>query len=612
MQFPQHSTKEPVPDVGRRVPREIEDEGASSADESGPLLESITLVPGEEGGLSTEILKLYDTQRATPAALNARQELIRTLTVILNEETFRWNHHHSSYAHPVLVEPFGSVRFGLSTSHSDLDLCIFDPYRPNGFDEKFFRSATDGGEALPSIYDMREIGKRLQRRGFKNVRSVPFAAVPIVKFTAELGGEVIEVDINTNERLGVLNSRLINAYCELHPLVRPLCVFIKFWAKQRELNDPGGQKGPVTFSSYTLILLVIAYLQTIEYLPNLQDPFLISSTATPRSRFWTRPRVSTRGAAKTRSIQSSTGYDVTFLEKIPANIQWTIAQDLDLAQLAKGFFRFFTTNIDPARQIVSIQHGALLDRVHPFVAIPDPPRKAPTDAKGSASAPAASPATVANVDAPPAAADDSTASTEPVSAEAVATESDEQVSPPEELSEIEQPVDELESEPAPAPTPPAPRERPAPTPPKPKKGVFGSRTSSPIGYEGFVEPASWTQKLVVQDPFLLTRNTAMNAEPWVVDELLTEMKRALNLIESGASIAEICASAKGEPGYKSLLQRRHQERKKRTNRDAKEKQKFDKVVKQADRPTKLEKTTGAVPAVAAAEESAMAKSGAEA
>jgi hypothetical protein len=121
---------------------------------------------------------------------------------------------------------------------------------------------------------------------------------------------VIQADINTNERLGqfpaclapplltllpptagVLNSRLINAYCNLHPLVRPLCVFLKFWAKQRGLNDPSGHQGPVTFSSYTLILLVIAYLQTIDVLPNLQDPKLIAEANVPRTRFYSTPKV---------------------------------------------------------------------------------------------------------------------------------------------------------------------------------------------------------------------------------------------------------------------------------------------------------------------------------
>lgn len=300
----------------------------------------------------------------------------------------------------------------------------------------------------------------------------------------------------------MLNSRLINAYCDLHPTVRPLCVFIKFWARQRELNDPGGAKGPVTFSSYTLILLVIAYLQQCEVLPNLQDPFLIASTATARQLFWSRPRQGRKG--KKVTVQPSMGWDVTFLEKIPAGLNWTVAAGLELADLAKGFFRYYTTDFDPARQIISIQHGAPMDRVYPFVAKPDPPpRPLP------AATPSTNAAELANGDAPsaphaiPASGDESAATTDAEQPDSIA---------PAEASESEAAVP-AESEPEPE---SVVASRPARTP---AKGPFGSRSSSPVGYEGFEEPSVWIQKLVVQDPFILTRNTAQNVEPWVVDEL---------------------------------------------------------------------------------------------
>ncbi|KAK4693193.1 hypothetical protein P7C70_g8974, partial [Phenoliferia sp. Uapishka_3] len=351
------------PPRGSRAPRVVEDEGMSSADESGPLLAMVSLSQGQPGGLSQEILNLYATQLASPAALSARAELIARLNHILNTENFRWGHTHNSNMYPVAVEPFGSVRFGLSTSSSDLDLCIFDPYRPHGFDEKFFRTSTGASEEFPSIYDMREIGRRLQRHGFGKIRSVPFAAVPIVKFEAKVGKEVIQVDINTNERLGVLNSRLLNAYCSLHPAVRPLCVFLKFWSKQRELNDPGGVKGPVTFSSYTLILLAVAYLQSVDLLPNLQDPFLISRTGTPRETFWTRPRVGggRPGRSQKRTVQPSIGWDVTFVEELPEGLEWK-ADEIELEELAKGFFGYYMREFEMERMIVSIQNGTPMER----------------------------------------------------------------------------------------------------------------------------------------------------------------------------------------------------------------------------------------------------------
>lgn len=49
---------------------------------------------------------------------------------------------------------------------------------------------------------MRRIGARLKDAGFRNVVPIPFAGVPIVKFEAKIGNQVIQADINTNERFG--------------------------------------------------------------------------------------------------------------------------------------------------------------------------------------------------------------------------------------------------------------------------------------------------------------------------------------------------------------------------------------------------------------------------
>lgn len=50
-----------------------------------------------------------------------------------------------------------------------------------------------------------------------------------------------------------------------------------------------------------------------------------------------------------------------------------------------------------------------------------------------------------------------------------------------------------------------------------KEEVIDTRASSPVTFGEFEEPMIWMQKLVVQDPFLLTRNTATNIAPDVVD-----------------------------------------------------------------------------------------------
>lgn len=72
--------------------------------------------------------------------------------------------------YPLKIEPFGSVRFGLGTSTSDLDLCLLDPYRPNGFVDKYFSTQNSALQRLPDIYDMRRIGRSLQQANLTDVR----------------------------------------------------------------------------------------------------------------------------------------------------------------------------------------------------------------------------------------------------------------------------------------------------------------------------------------------------------------------------------------------------------------------------------------------------------
>lgn len=82
----------------------------------------------------------------------------------------------------------------------------------------------------------------------------------------------IPFDLCINARNGLYNSRLIAAYAELHPYVRPMIVILKAWARSSGVDAPPqvinkGRKTigvPRPFSSYILGLLVVAYLQVCK------------------------------------------------------------------------------------------------------------------------------------------------------------------------------------------------------------------------------------------------------------------------------------------------------------------------------------------------------------
>ena len=282
----------------------------------------------------------------------------------------------------------------------------------------------------------------------------------------------------------MFNSRLINSYCNLHPLVRPLSVFIKFWAKQRGLNDPSGT--PTTFSSYTFILLVIAYLQHVDLLPNLQDADLIASTGTERNRFFSTPKARARRSRVDRIVRS-VGWDVTFVE-YETTPEGYAAPAANLVDLARGFFHYYADEFDMERTAVSVWNGAPLERQRPFGT------KQPVDTElveALARDGDLSPAEVLRQRE-----EDADLSAFAAEARAATTEPD--------LDSLAADLDALRQE---------DHAQRAPAEPN-------SRSSSPIEYEEYEEPERWADNLLlVQDPFILTRNCPGNVAPDWVEEL---------------------------------------------------------------------------------------------
>lgn len=86
----------------------------------------------------------------------------------------------------------------------------------------------------------------------------------IVKFHDPSTG--LDCDVNVNDQLGVINSELLRAYCDISPILRPMIKAIKRWAKPLGLNNPSGQGGGgMTFNSYTLTVMTVAFLQVMLF-----------------------------------------------------------------------------------------------------------------------------------------------------------------------------------------------------------------------------------------------------------------------------------------------------------------------------------------------------------
>ncbi|KAG7243986.1 hypothetical protein INR49_006147 [Caranx melampygus] len=95
------------------------------------------------------------------------------------------------------------------------------------------------------------------------------AKVPILRFREK--GSDLEFDLNVNNTVGIRNTFLLRSYAYADLRVRPMILVVKKWARHNQIND--ASKG--TLSSYTLVLMVLHYLQTLSepVLPSLQRDY---------------------------------------------------------------------------------------------------------------------------------------------------------------------------------------------------------------------------------------------------------------------------------------------------------------------------------------------------
>lgn len=185
------------------------------------------------------------------------------------------------------LQPFGSTVTGLASKSSDLDLVLLDPSRPQGrwTSSKKVQTASLIGvkmvqvkdETLPEWYDVEVLADVLgDSHLISKAQGLAKPKVPLARLCRSDGKG--DVDVSVNNLFVIENTNLIKAYVDLQPRwVTGLFFAVKYWMRNRGLNDPSGrQEGLRTFPSYAIALLVIQYLQEASVLPNLQAPALLS------------------------------------------------------------------------------------------------------------------------------------------------------------------------------------------------------------------------------------------------------------------------------------------------------------------------------------------------
>ncbi|XP_026721373.1 poly(A) RNA polymerase GLD2 [Athene cunicularia] len=203
-----------------------------------------TILPVAKDKLSHQILELFQACQQQTCDLK-RKELCRT-------QLQREIQHIFPQSRLFLV---GSSLNGFGTRSSDGDLCLLVKEEP-------VNQKTEARHILSLVQKLfsTKLSSYIERPQL--IR----AKVPIVKFRDKVS--CVEFDLNVNNVVGIRNTFLLRTYAYNESRVRPLVLAVKKWASFRDIND--ASRG--TLSSYSLVLMVLHYLQTLPepILPSLQ------------------------------------------------------------------------------------------------------------------------------------------------------------------------------------------------------------------------------------------------------------------------------------------------------------------------------------------------------
>ncbi|KAJ6669824.1 hypothetical protein lerEdw1_000373 [Lerista edwardsae] len=213
-------------------------------------------LPVAKDKLSQQVLELFQACQQQNFDLN-KKELCRTQLQREIQQIF-------PSSRLFLV---GSSLNGFGTRSSDGDLCLVVKEEP-------MNQKTEARHILSVLqkHFCRNLSNYIERPQL--IR----AKVPIVKFRDKVRQVYVitiifcvEFDLNVNNVVGIRNTFLLRTYAYIESRVRPLVLVVKKWARFCGIND--ASRG--TLSSYSLVLMVLHYLQTLPepILPSLQKNY---------------------------------------------------------------------------------------------------------------------------------------------------------------------------------------------------------------------------------------------------------------------------------------------------------------------------------------------------
>uniref|UniRef100_A0A915JD53 Poly(A) RNA polymerase mitochondrial-like central palm domain-containing protein n=1 Tax=Romanomermis culicivorax TaxID=13658 RepID=A0A915JD53_ROMCU len=136
----------------------------------------------------------------------------------------------------------GSSLNGFGNNTSDMDICLMF-------------TCKDVDQRTEAIQILTVLEESFSRHKLIRSQTLIEAKVPILRIQFNQPFQDITVDLNANNPVGIKNTHLLFYYRDWR--VRPLVLMVKEWCRSQGINDASRS----TLSSYSLVLMVIHYLQ---------------------------------------------------------------------------------------------------------------------------------------------------------------------------------------------------------------------------------------------------------------------------------------------------------------------------------------------------------------
>ncbi|CAK6970523.1 poly(A) RNA polymerase GLD2 [Scomber scombrus] len=212
----------------------------------------------------------------------------------------------------------GSSMNGLGCRSSDADLCL----------------VLKGNKRHDPIQVLSVLQRLFKSLSYVERTQLIRAKVPILRFREK--GSDLEFDLNVNNTVGIRNTFLLRSYAYADLRIRPIILVVKKWAHHNQIND--ASKG--TLSSYTLVLMVLHYLQTRDepILPSLQRDY--PECFNPL-------------------------LEINAIPEAPKHIPRYISRNQSsLGDLLLGFLKYYATDFRWDKQVISVREARAFPKNH--------------------------------------------------------------------------------------------------------------------------------------------------------------------------------------------------------------------------------------------------------